>query len=202
MRRVFIAGLCLAVGCQLRDNAQAQSAMAANAVPQIVPPIGPLLATADPATGEAYAKKVCVVCHSLNEGGKPIVGPNLYGVVGGPHAHMEGFNYSDALRAKQGPWTYDELFAWLTKPDAYAPGTRMAFPGIKNEKLRLDVIAYLRNVVTQSRAAAGGADRQAVTISARSSASWSGPPRPARARCVGTRRQNRGEQRLRRAATF
>jgi cytochrome c len=146
MRRVFIVGLCLAVGCLLRDNAEAQSAMAANAVPQIVPPIGPLLATADPATGEAYAKKVCVVCHSLNEGGKPIVGPNLYGVVGGPHAHMEGFNYSDALRAKQGPWTYDELFAWLTKPDAYAPGTRMAFPGIKNEKLRLDVIAYLRTL--------------------------------------------------------
>jgi cytochrome c len=144
MRRVFIVGLCLAVGCLLRDNAQAQSAMAANAVPQIVPSIGPLLATADPATGEAYAKKVCVVCHSLNEGGKPIVGPNLYGVVGGPHAHTEGFNYSDALRAKQGPWTYDELFAWLTKPDAYTPGRRMAFPGIKNEKLRLDVIAYLR----------------------------------------------------------
>ena len=42
--------------------------------------------------------------------------------------------------------TYDELFAWLTKPDAYAPGTRMAFPGIKNEKLRLDVIAYLRTL--------------------------------------------------------
>ena len=58
---------------------------------------------------------------------------------------MEGFNYSDALSAKQGPWTYDELFAWLTKPDAYAPGTRMAFPGITNEKLRLDV-RYLRTL--------------------------------------------------------
>ena len=50
---------------------------------------------------------------------------------------------SDALRAKQGPWTYDELFAWLTKPRCLCAGTRMAFPGIKNEKLRLDVIAYL-----------------------------------------------------------
>ena len=67
--------------------------------------------------------------------------PTCTGVVGGPHAHMEGFNYSDALRAKQGPWTYDELFAWLTKPDAYAPRTRMAFPGITNEKLR-----YLRTL--------------------------------------------------------
>jgi cytochrome c len=101
---------------------------------------------ADPAAGEAYAKKVCVACHSLNEGGKALIGPNLYGVVGGPHAHMEGFNYSDALKSKQGRWTYDDLSAWLTKPSDYAPGTRMAFPGIKNDKLRIDVIAYLRTL--------------------------------------------------------
>jgi cytochrome c len=127
-----------------------QSAQAAptNGVPQPVlqSSIASLVATADPSAGEAYAKKVCAACHSLNEGGKAIVGPNLYGVVGGPHAHMPGFNYSDALKSKQGPWTYDELYAWLTKPNDYAPGTRMAFPGIKNDKLRLDVIAYLRTL--------------------------------------------------------
>jgi cytochrome c len=128
-----IIGLVMTATLGSRASAQADS-------------IAPLLATADPAAGETYAKKVCAQCHSLNEGGKAIIGPNLYGVVGGPHAHMPGFNYSDAMKAKQGPWTYDELFAWLTKPDAYAPGTRMAFPGIKNEKLRLDVIAYLRTL--------------------------------------------------------
>jgi cytochrome c len=136
MRRVVLG---LGVAGMLGGYAMAE-------VEAISPPIAPLLATADPAAGEAYAKKVCAACHSLNEGGKAIVGPNLYGVVGGPHAHMAGFNYSDALKAKQGPWTYDALFVWLTKPDAYAPGTRMAFPGIKNEKLRLDVIAYLRTL--------------------------------------------------------
>jgi cytochrome c len=123
-----------------------QSAQAAQTEPKASPSIGALLANADPAAGEAYAKRVCAACHSLNEGGKAIVGPNLYGVVGGPHAHMQGFNYSDALRSKQGPWTYDELNAWLTKPSSYAPGTRMAFPGIKDDKLRLDVIAFLRTL--------------------------------------------------------
>ena len=136
MRRMVLG---LATVATLGGHALAQTGA-------VTPPIAPLLATADPAAGESYAKKVCAQCHSLNEGGKAIIGPNLYGVVGGPHAHMPGFNYSDAMKAKQGPWTYDELFAWLTKPDAYAPGTRMAFPGIKNEKLRLDVIAYLRTL--------------------------------------------------------
>ncbi len=129
---------------------QVQSALAAQTSAEsrraLSPPIAPLLANADPAAGEAYAKKVCAACHSLNEGGKAIVGPNLYGVVGGPHAHIVGFNYSDALKAKPGPWTYDELYAWLTKPNDYAPGTRMAFPGIKDDKLRVDVIAFLRTL--------------------------------------------------------
>jgi cytochrome c len=74
------------------------------------------------------------------------VGPNLYGVVGGPHAHMEGFNYSAGLKAKSGPWTFDELNEWLHKPSSYVPGTRMAFAGISNDQQRADVIAYLRSL--------------------------------------------------------
>jgi cytochrome c len=109
-------------------------------------PIGPLLATADPAAGEATFKKLCSVCHTATDGGKAGVGPNLYGVVGGPHAHMQGFNYSAALKAKTGNWTFDELTEWLHKPSAYAPGTRMTFAGIPNEKTEADVIAYLRSL--------------------------------------------------------
>ena len=90
--------------------------------PAALPPIAPLLASADPAAGEAIAKKVCVACHTFTKGGKAGVGPNLYGVVGAPHGHMEGFNYTAGLKGKQGPWTYDELNEWLYKPSAYRAG--------------------------------------------------------------------------------
>jgi cytochrome c len=50
------------------------------------------------------------------------------------------------MKAKTGPWTFDELNEWLHKPSAYVPGTRMAFAGISNDQQRADVIAYLRSL--------------------------------------------------------
>ena len=140
--------------------------------PAPLPPIANLLAKADVAAGESYANKVCAACHSFNQGGKAGIGPNLYNVVGGPHGHMEGFNYSTALKGKSGPWTFDELNEWLHKPSAYAPGTRMAFAGISNDQDRANVIDYLHTLspnpeplptpsAAPATAAAGGADKAA-----------------------------------------
>jgi cytochrome c len=128
--------------------AAAPAAEASGGAPkeEALPPIAPLLAKADVSAGESTAKKLCTSCHTFNEGGKAGVGPNLYGVVGGPHGHMEGFNYSPGLKAKTGPWTFDELNEWLHKPSSYVQGTRMAFPGINAEQQRADVIAYLRSL--------------------------------------------------------
>jgi len=123
------------------------SSEAAAPKPVELPPIAPLLAKADVAAGDKFVHTVCTACHSFNEGGKPIVGPNLYGIVGAPHDHEAGFDYSPALEKFKGqPWTYEALNHWLDDPQTYAPGTRMTFTGIKNNQQRADVIDYLHTL--------------------------------------------------------
>ncbi|MGB7369649.1 c-type cytochrome [Erythrobacter sp.] len=95
----------------------------------------------DASAGETVFVK-CKTCHVLEEG-ENRVGPHLYGVVGREAGSVEGFNYSDANANSGITWNEDVLFEYLENPQEYLPGTRMAFPGIRDAQERADLIAYL-----------------------------------------------------------
>jgi cytochrome c len=111
-------------------------------------PLPVLLAQADPEKGATQAKK-CAACHSEEKGGAIKIGPPLWGVVGRDIASIEGFAYSDALQGKEGQWTYENLFAFVHGPREWAPGTKMAFAGIKNPEDLADVLVFLRTLADQ-----------------------------------------------------
>ena len=110
----------------------------------VIEPISGLLASADIAAGAKGFKK-CASCHSINSGGANKIGPALWNIVDKQRASADGYSYSKALKAMSGEtWDYEALNAFLTKPKAYAPGTKMGFSGIKKVAARANLIAYIR----------------------------------------------------------
>ncbi|HXP96714.1 MAG TPA: cytochrome c family protein [Telmatospirillum sp.] len=108
-------------------------------------PLAQRLAAAKIDTGQGVAKK-CLSCHSFDQGAGAKVGPNLFGVIGRAKATFPGFAYSEAFKKLSGNWSYEDLDKFLTKPGAFASGTKMTFAGLPNGEERADVIAYLRSV--------------------------------------------------------
>lgn len=129
-------------------------------------PIEVLLANADIGRGENSAKK-CAACHTFAKSGRPLVGPNLWGIVGRKKASAPGFNYSAALKGKEGNWTIQDLNVFITNPKGMVPGTNMTFTGIPRATERADILAYLNSLSdnpqplpTKAAEASGGSKPQ------------------------------------------
>jgi cytochrome c len=108
-------------------------------------PMETLMASGSVEKGQAAAKQ-CQACHTFEKGGPARVGPNLWGIVGRTRASVEGFNYSAAMKAKGGTWTFGELYAFLSNPRGYIPGTNTTFAGLSRGQQRADVIDYLNTL--------------------------------------------------------
>ena len=145
-----------AIGNKLADPRDRGAAVLASAAATPAPakavapaeptiPLATLLAAADPAKG-AKAFKKCKACHTQTNGGKNKIGPNLWNIVNRARGATDGFGYSAAVKGKDGAWSYDSLNAFLAKPRAYIPGTKMAFAGIRKAKERAALIAFLRSL--------------------------------------------------------
>jgi cytochrome c len=97
--------------------------------------------TTDVAAGEKVFA-LCRSCHVLDDGVNR-VGPSLYNVVGRASGSVAGFSYSDANKNSGVTWSEDVLFEYLKDPKGFMPGTKMAFPGIKDDQDRANLVAYL-----------------------------------------------------------
>jgi len=131
------------------ETAAAPAAAAPTAAPAAS--IAVRLAKAD-ASASVKGVLACLACHTFQQGEANKLGPNLYGVVGGPMAHLDGFKYSAAMTAKKaagGTWTFADLDQFLTAPQKFVPGTLMTFAGYADPDARANAIAYLRTMAAQ-----------------------------------------------------
>jgi len=89
----------------------------------------------------------CKACHMVGENAKKRVGPPLNNVIGAKAGSHDGYNYSKAMKTagEEGlVWDEEKLDAYLLKPKDVVPKGKMAFPGLKKDSDRENVIAYLK----------------------------------------------------------
>src|SRR3984957_912268 len=98
---------------------------------------------ADLSNGESQFA-VCRACHTLNQGGQDMTGPNLWGIFGRKAGPEPGFSYSDDMKNAGWTWDADRIDKWITNPRAVLAGTKMTFIGMTSATDRRDVIAFLK----------------------------------------------------------
>ncbi|HEY5280209.1 MAG TPA: cytochrome c family protein [Pseudolabrys sp.] len=96
----------------------------------------------DVAAGEQSFRK-CLPCHSIGEGAKNKVGPELNGLDGRHSGTAPGYSYSEANKKSGIVWDKANFEKYINDPRAMIPGTKMIFPGIKNPKEVDNLWAYV-----------------------------------------------------------
>ena len=84
----------------------------------------------------------CAECHSfgvVDHAGAPALGR----IFGDPIASTDFANYSSALRSRSGVWSRDNLIAYLSDPQAFAPGTVMPGQQFADAETIGDIVTYL-----------------------------------------------------------
>ncbi len=103
-------------------------------------------ADGDAAAGKTVFQRQCATCHIDTAEGARRLGPTLFGLMGRKTGSVEGFRYTEANRNAGFAWTPEKLDEYLRNPRALIPGTNMAFAGIRSDKDRADVVAYINGL--------------------------------------------------------
>lgn len=105
---------------------------------------GTALAAPDLDAGKAGFDRECRFCHSV-KAGEAGTGPSLARIFGRRAGSDENFAYSAPIRESKIVWTEVTLDAYLADPAMLGTEVNMCIPGIGNEKLRADIIAFLKH---------------------------------------------------------
>lgn len=137
------AGLFILSACsQEETTAPAPSSDSAEAPGPNTGPTAQAKAALDPKAQFS----ACAVCHTVKEGDRAMVGPNLFGIVGRIAASNEDFAYSKAMRESGIVWNEENLDAFIANPQQFMRGNRMAFVGERNTEKRAAIIEYLKSL--------------------------------------------------------
>lgn len=96
----------------------------------------------DVEAGQTSFKK-CLPCHDVGETAKNKVGPVLNGLAGRKSGSVAGYNYSEPNKNSGIVWSEATFKEYIKDPKAKIPGTKMVFPGIKNDKEADDLWSFL-----------------------------------------------------------
>lgn len=88
--------------------------------------------------------KRCSTCHTLEDGGRHKVGPNLYGIFGATAGLKDGFKYSSVMSESGLVWTDENLDGYIENPSKFMPKNRMSFVGLRKAEDRAAVLEYMR----------------------------------------------------------
>src|SRR3979411_2505620 len=89
--------------------------------------------------------RACAPCHSL-ESDRNMTGPSLADLWGRKAGSLPSFDrYSDALKSSGIIWDDRALDGWLTDPQRMVPDNEMPFEGIKDARVRADLLAFLKD---------------------------------------------------------
>lgn len=104
---------------------------------------GGALAEGNQTRGERLFNQQCKACHTLDQGGRNLVGPNLHGLFG-RKAGSADYQYSDAMKKSGIIWDETALAGYLKDPKGKVPGTKMTYIGLRQEQQQQDMIAFLK----------------------------------------------------------
>ena len=122
------------------------SGLALAGVLKLMAGTSPDVPIADPSIAMRGAKvsNKCIACHAL-ESRVNNVGPHLVGLLGRPAGAVEGYQYSEAMKASKVVWDAQSLKQFLMGPQQFIAGTNMGISPLTEGEAD-ELVSYLESM--------------------------------------------------------